>query len=167
MNGERKMKAVYAGSFDPVTNGHINIIKRSARLFDQVIVAIATNAAKDALFTLEEKQQLLQSVMMAYKIDNVTIMPMSQGLTVDFAQQQRADILIRGIRSTSDVDYEMAIESMNKLQNNHIETLFLMADPHYRHISSSMVKEIAKSGGRLDQLVPKQVACMLVNKLIR
>ena len=159
------MKAVYAGSFDPVTNGHIDIITRSANVFDEVIVAIATNTSKAPLFTAEEKQVVLESLMHDHQLHNVSVMQLSEGLTVDFAKQHGAKILIRGIRSVKDMEYEMDIESMNKVQNLDVETVFFMADKQYRYLSSSMIKEVAKFGGNLDELVPAEVARLLKEKL--
>lgn len=159
------MKAVYAGSFDPVTNGHIDIITRSANVFDEVIVAIATNTSKAPLFTAEEKQVVLESLMHDCQLHNVSVMQLSEGLTVDFAKQHGAEILIRGIRSVKDMEYEMDIESMNKVQNPDVETVFFMADKRYRYLSSSMIKEVAKFGGNLDELVPAEVARLLKEKL--
>ena len=159
------MKAVYAGSFDPVTNGHIDIITRSANVFDEVIVAIATNTSKAPLFTAEEKQVVLESLMHDHQLHNVSVMQLSEGLTVDFAKQHGAKILIRGIRSVKDMEYEMDIESMNKVQNSDVETVFFMADKQYRYLSSSMIKEVAKFGGNLDELVPAEVARLLKEKL--
>ncbi len=159
------MKAVYAGSFDPVTNGHIDIITRSANVFDEVIVAIATNTSKAPLFTAEEKQTALESLMYDRQLHNVSVMQLSEGLTVDFAKQHGAKILIRGIRSVKDMEYEMDIESMNKVQNPDVETVFFMADKQYRYLSSSMIKEVAKFGGDLDKLVPAEIARLLKEKL--
>ena len=159
------MKAVYAGSFDPVTNGHIDIITRSANVFDEVIVAIATNTSKAPLFTAEEKQVVLESLMHDRQLHNVSVMQLSEGLTVDFAKQHGAEILIRGIRSVKDMEYEMDIESMNKVQNPDVETVFFMADKQYRYLSSSMIKEVAKFGGNLDELVPAEVARLWKEKL--
>lgn len=151
------VKAVYAGSFDPFTSGHLNILNRASKLFDEVIVAIVTNTAKKALFSPEEKLEMINEVVAEYSADNVRVMSHTDGLTVDLAKAEGATVLLRGIRSVTDMEYEMNIASMNKTQNSAIESVFLMADEKYRFVSSSMIKEIAQFNGDISGMVPASV----------
>ena len=121
-------KAIYAGSFDPFTMGHLNILNRAAKMFEEVIVAIGTNTSKRALFTPEEKVEMINEVIEKSSYDNVRVILYADGLIVDLAKAEGADVMIRGIRSLSDMEYEMNIASMNKTQHPDIESVFLMAD---------------------------------------
>lgn len=147
--------ALYAGSFDPVSKGHINLIQRAAGLFDHVVVAVATNTSKKSLFTAEEKVQLIQENLT--HLSNVTVVPHTGGLTIDLARELNATILLRGIRNVKDFEYEADIAAMNKTQNKEIETVFLTADEKYRFVSSSLIKEVAMFGGDIAGLVPENV----------
>ncbi len=147
--------ALYAGSFDPVSNGHLNLIQRGAALFDQLIVAVATNTSKKSLFTTNEKLQLMQENLT--HLPNVTVVQHTGGLTIDLAKEWNATVLLRGIRNVKDFEYEADVAAMNKTQNKEIETVFLTADEKYRFVSSSLIKEVAMFGGDITGLVPDNV----------
>lgn len=147
--------ALYAGSFDPVSNGHLNLIQRGAALFDQLIVAVATNTSKKSLFTTDEKVKLMQENLT--HLPNVTVVQHTGGLTIDLAKEWNATVLLRGIRNVKDFEYEADVASMNKTQNKEIETVFLTADEKYRFVSSSLIKEVAMFGGDITGLVPENV----------
>lgn len=151
-------KAIYAGSFDPFTMGHLNILNRAAKMFEEVIVAIGTNTSKRALFTPEEKVEMINEVIETSSYDNVRVILYADGLIVDLAKAEGADVMIRGIRSLSDMEYEMNIASMNKTQQPDIESVFLMADEQYRFVSSSLIKEVAIFDGDVSSMVPEIVA---------
>ncbi|KAA9302289.1 MULTISPECIES: pantetheine-phosphate adenylyltransferase [Aerococcus] len=149
-------KALYAGSFDPITRGHLDIIQRGARLFDQVYVAIASNTSKQALFGPEEKASLVEEV--TADLANVQVVQFTNGLTVDLARELGATALLRGIRNNTDFEYEMNMAEINKLQAPDIETVILLSDAAYRAYSSSMIKEVASFGGEIEAAVPQVVA---------
>ena len=151
-------KAIYAGSFDPFTMGHLNILNRAAKMFEEVIVAIGTNTSKRALFTPDEKVEMINEVIETSSYDNVRVILYADGLIVDLAKAEGADVMIRGIRSLSDMEYEMNIASMNKTQQPDIESVFLMADEQYRFVSSSLIKEVAIFDGDVSSMVPEIVA---------
>lgn len=151
-------KAIYAGSFDPFTMGHLNILNRSAKMFEEVIVAIGTNTSKRALFTPEEKLEMISEVIEKSSNDNVRVILHVDGLIVDLAKAEGAAVMVRGIRSLSDMEYEMNIASMNKTQQPDIESVFLMADEQYRFVSSSMIKEVAIFDGDVSTMVPDSIA---------
>ena len=146
--------AVYPGSFDPCTNGHLDIIERSAKLFDRVIVAVLTNSAKKPTFTTDERVAFLNQVLSGY--DNVSVCSFS-GLLVDFMREANADVLIKGIRAVSDYEYEFQMALTNKELYSEAETLFMPTNKEYMFLSSSIVKEIAKYGGSLKGLVPDEL----------
>ncbi|MBR5507282.1 MAG: pantetheine-phosphate adenylyltransferase [Clostridia bacterium] len=143
--------AVYPGSFDPVTNGHLDIIKRAAKTFDKVYVAILTNSAKNPKFSMDERIDWLKRA--TKEIDNVEIVSFS-GLLVDFAKEIGANIIIKGLRAVSDFEYEFQMALTNRKLQPDIETMFLMTNGRYSYLSSSIVKEIANYGGNLEGLVP-------------
>lgn len=147
--------AVVPGSFDPITNGHLDIIKRGAKVFGEVNVVIMNNSAKDSLFTIEERINLIKEVTAS--IPNVKV-ETSAGLMIDYANSVGASAVIRGLRAVSDFEYEMQITSMNRVLDDNIETFFIMTNNQYSFLSSSIVKEVAKYGGDISELVPKQVA---------
>lgn len=154
-------RVVCPGSFDPVTNGHMDIIVRSARLFDEVIVAVLVNEAKTGLFSAEERMALLREVTAEY--GNVRIESF-RGLLVDFCLAQDAPVVVKGIRAVSDFDYELQMAQMN-IGLAGVETLFMPTNPLYSFLSSSLVKEIAKWGGDVSTHVPPPVATRLAERL--
>src|SRR6202045_4949692 len=157
-------RAIYPGSFDPVTNGHLDVVERARKLFDEVIVAVAYNDEKSPLFTLEERLGLLRQTL--GKIDNVRIAHFS-GLLVDFAREQQASAVIRGLRAISDFEFEFQMALMNRKLEGNVETMFLMPKEEYTYLSSRLVKEIARLGGDVSQFVPSIVAKALAKKFSR
>ncbi len=146
--------AVYPGTFDPVTNGHRDLVQRASRLFDRVIVAIAANPAKVPLFDLEHRVAMARTVFA--DIDNVEVCGFSE-LLVDFVQSSNANVILRGLRAVSDFEFEMQLASMNRRLNNEIETVFLTPSEETSFISASLVKEVALHGGDVSQFVHKAV----------
>ncbi len=143
--------AVYPGSFDPCTNGHLDVIKRASRLFDSLVVAVLTNSTKRPSFSVEERVEMLKTV--TKDMDNVEVLSFS-GLLADFMKSINSSIIIKGIRAVSDFEYEFQMALTNRTLNPELETLFLHTSQDYMFLSSSIVKEIAKYGGCLDGLVP-------------
>ena len=156
-------RAIYPGSFDPPTNGHLDLIERASRLFDEVIVALLINPNKQPFFTVAERVALLQAVLTP-RCPNVTVETFS-GLLVDYARQRQACAVIRGLRSAADYDYELPMVLMNRHLYPEAETVFLTASQKYTHISSSLVKEVFKLGGDIDALVPEAVSQRMKEKL--
>jgi len=152
--------ALYPGTFDPITNGHIDLIHRASKLFDQVIVAVASSSRKNPRFTLEERIDLAEKVLS--ECPNVSVKGFNV-LLVDFAKQQNANILIRGLRAISDFEYEFQLASMNRNLAPQIESLFLMPADEYSFISSSLVKEVASLGGDVSNFVHPLVFSALKN----
>lgn len=157
-------KAIYAGSFDPFTLGHLNILNRAADMFEEVIVAISTNTSKKALFTPQEKLEMISEVVEKHSKANVRVIQFTDGLIVDLARKEGAKVLLRGLRSAIDLEYEMNIASMNKTQDASIESVFLMADEQYRFVSSSLIKEIAQFDGDISGMVPEIIAEAMLEK---
>ncbi|AST92167.1 MULTISPECIES: pantetheine-phosphate adenylyltransferase [Sutcliffiella] len=153
--------AICPGSFDPVTNGHLDIIKRTSKIFDNIYVCVLNNAAKNPLFTVEERIQLLEEV--TKDLPNVKIESF-QGLLIDYAKSKNATSIVRGLRAVSDFEYEMQITSTNRVLDETIETLFMMTNNQYSFLSSSIVKEIAKYNGEVSELVPPIVKKALQEK---
>ncbi len=154
--------AVYPGSFDPITNGHLDLIQRGARLFDKLIVAILRNDAKEPLFSVEERMEMLREVVQVYP--NVEV-DSFHGLLVDYAAQRSATVLLRGIRAISDYEYELQMALMNRRLSPNVETLFMMANEAYSFISSRLVKEVFFLGGDITGLVPASVEARLKRRL--
>ncbi|HEV2280015.1 MAG TPA: pantetheine-phosphate adenylyltransferase [Acidobacteriaceae bacterium] len=155
------VKAIYPGSFDPLTNGHLDLIARAAKIFDHLVVAILRNSSKDPLFTIEERVAMLSEGIAA--LENVSISTFD-GLLVDFAREQRAHAVVRGIRAISDYEYEFQMALMNRRLSPDVETIFLMPDAKYSFVSSRLVKEVFELGGSIDGLVPKFVIERLKDK---
>ena len=151
------------GSFDPVTNGHLDIIGRTSRLFDEVIVAVLVNESKHGLFTIDERLEMLREVVKPY--GNVRIESF-QGLLVDFCRAQQASVVVKGLRAVSDFDYELQMAQMN-IGLAGVETLFMPTNPQYSFLSSSLVKDVAKWGGDVTPHVPEVVARRLADRLRR
>ncbi|MBI3669156.1 MAG: pantetheine-phosphate adenylyltransferase [Acidobacteria bacterium] len=146
--------AIYPGSFDPVTNGHLDLIERGTKIFDQLIVAVLRNLEKDPLFTVQERLEMLREVTRPWP--NVEI-DVFEGLLVDYARQRKAGVILRGIRAISDYEYELQMALMNRKLEPQIETVFMMPAEAYSYLSSKLVREIAQLGGRIQGLVPPVV----------
>ena len=157
-------RAIYPGSFDPVTNGHLDVIGRARKLFDEIVVAVAHNDEKQPLFSLEERLALLGDAL--DKIDHVRVAQFD-GLLVDFAVAQKANAVIRGLRAVSDFEFEFQMALMNRKLEDSVETIFLMPKEEYTYLSSRLVKEIARLGGNVSGFVPRPVAEALAKKFKR
>jgi len=155
-------RAIYPGSFDPVTNGHLDVIERARKLFDEVIVAVANNEEKQPLFTLDERLAFLQQTV--GRIDSIRIAHFD-GLLVDFARHQGAVAVVRGLRAVSDFEFEFQMALMNRKLQGAVETIFLMPKEEYTYLSSRIIKEIAQLGGDVSSFVPGIVATALSGKL--
>jgi len=159
-----KITAIYPGTFDPVTNGHLDIIARAARLYQKVIVAVAVNSNKSPLFDMAVRVDLLQKVTAGF--ENVIIIGFDN-LLVDCAKEQGADVILRGLRAISDFEYEFQLAGMNRRLSPELETMFLTPAEQYEFISSSMIKEIARLGGNVSSFVPEIVQHHLIEKFNR
>lgn len=155
---------VYPGSFDPVTNGHLDLIHRAARLFDRLIVAIANNDAKQPLFSLKERQAMVRASIP--QLPNVEVDALT-GLLVDYVEQKGGDAVIRGLRAVSDFEFEFQLALMNRKLNDRFETIFMMPKETYTFLSSKIVKEIARLGGDVSEFVPGHVRRALTAKLAK
>ena len=153
--------AVYPGSFDPLTNGHVDIISRGARLFDRIVVAILVNAEKTPLFTIQERVDIARAVFMDQP--NVEV-DTFDGLLVDYVEKRRAQVIVRGLRAVSDFEFEFQMALMNRRLNSTIETVFMMPAEQYTYISSRLIKEVFSLGGRVHGLVPDMVETRLREK---
>lgn len=158
---ENKKVWVYPGSFDPVTNGHLDVINRASKLCDKLIVAVLVNSSKNPSFTIEERTALLKKVLKGYQ--NVEIESFS-GLLIDFMKTKMANVIIKGLRAVSDFEYELQMALLNKNQDPDVETLFMMTNINYSFLSSSSVKELARHGGKIDELVPEAIKDEVMNK---
>jgi pantetheine-phosphate adenylyltransferase len=153
--------AIYPGSFDPVTKGHLHIAERACKLFDQVIIGVAVLNYKSALFSLEERTAFIKAGIA--HLDNCQV-EVFDCLTVDFAKNVGAKAIIRGLRAISDYEYEMQVASINKYLAEGIETVFLMSNAEYSFLSSTIIKQVAKTGGKVTGLVPPEVEQALIEK---
>ncbi|SJZ84575.1 Phosphopantetheine adenylyltransferase [Pilibacter termitis] len=151
----KKKIALFPGSFDPFTNGHLATVKRASKLFDEVIIGIFINTSKKSLFTAEEKKELV--ALATSELENVKIVTCQTKLTVEIAKELGASFLVRGIRNIKDYEYERDIARLNHELSGEIETIFLLSDPGFEHLSSSMIKEIFSFGGDISSYVPKDV----------
>lgn len=154
--------AIYPGSFDPITNGHLDVLQRAVGLFDELIVAVARDNAKQSLFSVDERVQMIREATSEHT--RIRVMPF-EGLLVDFAKQQGAAALVRGLRAVSDFEFEFQLALMNRKLSPQLETVFLMPREELTYISSRLVKEIARLGGDIQQFVPPNVAAVLAQKL--
>ena len=155
-----KTKALYSGSFDPLTMGHMNIICRAAKLYDELTIGVISNPAKEAMFSLEEREDMLRAALKDLK--NVKVDHFS-GLLADYVNRKGFDVVVRGLRATTDFEYEIQMAQMNaRLFNESVETVFLMTDPQYSFLSSSMIKEVHSLGGCIDGLVPDEILKRMV-----
>ena len=157
-----KKIAIYPGSFDPITNGHIDLIRRASTLFDKVIVGITQNSKKAAFLNIDDRIQTTKAALK--NIDNIEVLSFDT-LLVDFASAQNAQVILRGLRAVSDFEYEFQLSGMNKHLNPNIETLFMTPAEQYANISSSLVREILTLGGDISAFVPKSVEDHLKSKL--
>jgi len=153
--------AVYPGTFDPLTNGHVDIITRGARLFDRIVVAILVNAEKRPLFSVPERLEILRAV---FKDQPSVEVDTFDGLLVDYVDRRQAQVIVRGLRAVSDFEYEFQMALMNRRLNSRIETVFMMPAEQYSYISSRLIKEVFALGGRVHGLVPDMVEARLRDK---
>jgi pantetheine-phosphate adenylyltransferase len=152
--------AIYPGSFDPLTNGHLSIIHRGLKMFDRLVVAIAVNPKKVPLFTLEERRELIRDAVQDDRVEVDSF----QGLLVEYAKQRKVNVLLRGLRAVSDFEYEFQLANMNRKLAPDIETVFMMTGEDYFYISSQLVREVASLGGDVTDLVPPNVYTKLKSK---
>ncbi len=155
------VSAMYPGTFDPITLGHEDLVRRATRLFDRVVVAIAANPSKEPMFTLEERVDLAQTVLAG--LDNVEVMGYS-GLTVDFAKDHDLEAIVRGLRAISDFEYEFQLANMNRHLTDEVESVFLTPTETYTYISSSLVREICAMGGDISEFVSPAVSAALMER---
>ena len=154
--------ALYPGTFDPLTNGHLDLIKRSVRMFDKVIVAIFDNPMKGPLFSVEERRRLIEESIRG--LSNIEIDTFSNTLLVFYAKQRQAHVIVRGLRAIADFEYEFQMTLMNRRLDEDIETVFLMPREEYTYVASRLIKEVAAYGGNVEELVPPPVALALKEK---
>lgn len=163
----KRRVALYPGTFDPVTNGHLDIIGRAVKLYDKLVIGVARNDAKGPLFTFDERVEMARELGESVANDTeIEVLPF-EGLLMHFAERVGANSIIRGLRAVSDFEYEFQMVGMNQRLNSEIETVFLMADPRHQAIASRLVKEIAKLGGDIEPFVPPLVRDRLLEKFNR
>jgi len=156
--------AIYPGSFDPLTKGHLNIIERGVKVFDKVVVAVAHNTLKKTIFTLEERVQILNALFDGRKDVEVDYF---EGLLVDYADKRGTNVVLRGMRTVSDFEFELRMALANKMLNAGLETVFMVTDSEFSHISSSVIKEIVSLNGSATNMVPEIVEEQLREKLLK
>jgi pantetheine-phosphate adenylyltransferase len=157
-------KGIYPGSFDPITNGHVDVLERASRLFDELIVAVARDNQKDTLFSVDERVEMIAETVLALGLSNVRVRPFN-GLLVSFAQHEGACAVVRGLRAVSDFEFEFQMALMNRKLDPRVETLFLTPREELTYISSRIVKEIGRLGGDVELFVPANVAGALRSKM--
>jgi pantetheine-phosphate adenylyltransferase len=157
--------ALYPGTFDPLTNGHLDLIKRSVRMFDKVVVAIFENPMKGPLFSVEERRRLIEESTQGLR--NIEIDTFNNTLLVFYAKQRQAHVIVRGLRAIADFEYEFQMTLMNRRLDEDIETVFLMPREEYTYVASRLIKEVAAYGGNVEELVPPPVALALKEKFRR
>lgn len=162
----RRRIVIYPGSFDPVTNGHLDIIHRAGRLFDHVVVAVSDNAQKAPLFSVEERQGLLRTALGPALRKGIVSVDSFAGLLVHYALKKGAVAVVRGLRAVSDFEYEFQMALMNRHQAPRVETVFLMPDEKYTYLSSSLLKEIVRLGGQIERFIPPVLVSRIRRKLI-
>ncbi|MBE6013886.1 MAG: pantetheine-phosphate adenylyltransferase [Lachnospiraceae bacterium] len=157
-------RAIYPGSFDPVTFGHLDIIERSSKLVDELYVAVLVNSAKKSLFSIDERVKMLSELLSGY--DNIKVESFG-GLLVDFAKEKDAKFIVRGLRAVTDFEYELQISQMNRTIYSEIDTLFLTTSLEYAYLSSSIVKEVASYGGDISHFVPESIIPLILERVRR
>lgn len=159
-------RAIYPGSFDPITNGHLDIIERGAKLFDEIIIAVLYNPDKQPMFSLEERRSMLAEVLPKIEAGDCRLLVEDfQGLLVEYAKRREVQTIVRGIRAVSDYEYELQMALMNRRLEPNIQTVFLMAADKYSYVSSRLIKQVSTLGGTLDGLVPRSVEARMREKL--
>jgi pantetheine-phosphate adenylyltransferase len=159
-------KVIYPGTFDPITYGHLDILERSLKLFDEVIITVAINPAKKPLFSLDDRIELIKHVIEGNSTSNMVKVRGFDGLLVNFAREMEASAIIRGLRAVTDFEYELQMALMNRQLADEITTVFMMPHENYTYLNSTIVKEVAKLGGDISNFVPKIVAQALQNKYL-
>lgn len=154
--------AIYPGSFDPITNGHLDIIRRSSRMFDKLLVGVLKNSAKSSLFTTMERVKMIQEL--AKDLNNIEVQAFD-GLLIDFARNNHASVIVRGLRAVTDFEYELQLSQTNKVMAPEIDTIFLTTNLQYSYLSSSIVKEIASYKGDISAFVDDRVAALVMEKI--
>lgn len=154
---------VYPGSFDPITKGHLDIIERASSKFDKVIVAVLININKKGMFSIEERVNLIEKCVAKY--NNVEVKSFN-GLLIDFVRKEKADVIIKGLRSVTDFEYEFQMALMNRELANEVETVFMVTSPNYSYISSSAIKQVASFNGEIKNFVPKEIVEDLEERII-
>ena len=157
-------RGIYPGSFDPITLGHQDVIKRAAKIMDELVIGVLTNSMKAPLFSVEERVELIQEVVK--DIPNVKVQAF-EGLTVDFAKEIGATVLIRGLRAVTDFEYELQIAQTNSKLDSEIDTVFFTTNVEYSYLSSSIVKEIASFGGDITKFVPENIVSIIYDKIAK
>jgi pantetheine-phosphate adenylyltransferase len=159
-------RAIFPGSFDPLTNGHLDVISRAAPLFDEIIVAVLNNPEKKPMFTVEERSAMIEEVVAGIEHNGCVLLVESfLGLTAEFAKRRGASVIVRGIRAVSDYEYELRMALMNRKLEPAIETVFFMADEEYSYVSSTLMKQVFELGGRVAGLIPELVELKMRQKL--
>ena len=159
-----KRSVIYPGSFDPLTNGHVNIIERAAKCFDKVIIGVAKNSSKNSILSSSERVKILKKV---FKNKNKIFVDQFEGLLVDYANKKKIFTVLRGMRTVQDFEYELQMATSNNKLNKKVETIFMVADGNYSHISSSLIKDIIRLGGDASKFIPKIVEKELKKKLLK
>jgi len=156
-------KVIYPGSFDPLTNGHLDIIERSSKIFDNIVVAVVeNNSKKDFLFSATERKKMIEDSVA--NLNNVSV-EIFNGLLIDFAVEQNSNTIIRGLRVLSDFEYEFRMALMNRKLNGEINTIFMMPNEKYTHVGSSLIKEVGLLGGKIDDYIPAPILAVVKNKI--
>ena len=159
-----KKSVIYPGSFDPLTNGHVNIIERAAKCFDKVIISVARNSSKNSILSPDERVKILKKV---FKNKNKIFIDQFEGLLAHYANKKKVFTILRGMRTVQDFEYELQMATSNNKLNNKVETIFMVADGNYSHISSSLIKDIIRLGGDASKFIPSIVEKELKKKLLQ
>lgn len=161
-------RAIFPGSFDPLTNGHLDVIERASPLFDEIVIAVLNNPDKNPMFSVEERVEMIEAIVPSLKHDHCRLVVDSfSGLTAEFAKARGAAAIVRGIRAVSDYEYELRMALMNRKLEPTIETVFFMADEEYSYVSSTLMKQVFLLGGRVNGLIPPLVEARMRDKLNR